>query len=178
MCIYIRDLTVEEGNKLLQIARRGTSSFAMRRANILLASAQKTKVPDIARLFHCAPDHVRDVIHQFHQNGFDSLKPNYGGGRKPTFTEEQRSLLIELSQMPPKIVGMPFTHWSLSKLAEAAVKKGIVHRISPETVRVILDEANITYQNTKTWKTSNDPDFESKKKESKSSTKRHPKMDE
>ena len=35
--------------------------------------------------------------------------------------------------------------------------------ISMETIRVIVEEADITYQHTKTWKASNDPDFEVKK---------------
>lgn len=39
----------------------------------------------------------------------------------------------------------------------------MVKSISIETIRVILDEADITYQHTKTWKESNDPEFEAKK---------------
>lgn len=31
-------------------------------------------------------------------------------------------------------------------------------------ITLILNEAKITYQNTKTWKASNDPEFESKKR--------------
>ncbi|MCW2279014.1 helix-turn-helix domain-containing protein [Heliophilum fasciatum] len=177
MCVYVRELTQEEGNKLLHLTRRGSTSFAMRRALILLASAQKMKVPEIARSYQCGEDHVRDVLHQFNKIGWDSLKPNYGGGRKPTFTEEQRSMIIQLAQMPPRAAGMPFTQWSLSKLANAAVQKGIVKTITAETVRVILDKANITYQNTKTWKSSKDPEFEVKKNASNRSTKRHPPTD-
>ncbi|WP_339373156.1 helix-turn-helix domain-containing protein, partial [Paenibacillus elgii] len=94
----------------------------------------------------------------------DSLKPNYGGGRPPTFTAEQREAIIDLAQIPPHTIGYPFTNWSLSKLKEAAEERGIVPSISIETVRVILDEAQITYQHTKTWKESTDPEFEVKKK--------------
>ncbi|MET1030072.1 hypothetical protein [Domibacillus tundrae] len=36
--------------------------------------------------------------------------------------------------------------------------------ISIETIRVILNEADITYQHTKTWKESNDPEFSEKKR--------------
>ncbi|WP_339373157.1 helix-turn-helix domain-containing protein, partial [Paenibacillus elgii] len=93
----------------------------------------------------------------------DSLKPNYGGGRPPTFTAEQREAIIDLAQIPPHTIGYPFTNWSLSKLKEAAEERGIVPSISIETVRVILDEAQITYQHTKTWKESMDPEFEVKK---------------
>ena len=92
-----------------------------------------------------------------------ALKPRYRGGRPRTFTEEQRAAIIELAQIPPNTLDLPFTHWSLSKLKEEAERRGIVTFISMETIRVIVEEADITYQHTKTWKASNDPDFEVKK---------------
>ncbi|MCE3200486.1 COG3415 family protein [Paenibacillus sonchi] len=91
----------------------------------------------------------------------------------PTFTPEVHSEIIELAQIPPKVAGYPFTNWSLSKLKQAVEERKIVSSISIETLRVILGEAKITYQNTKTWKDSNDPDFASKKNESKTSTRTH-----
>ncbi|MEF3310452.1 hypothetical protein PV433_16320 [Paenibacillus sp. GYB004] len=77
-----------------------------------------------------------------------------------------------MAQIPPHTIGYPFTNWSLSKLKEAAEERGLAASISIETVRVILDEAKITYQHTKTWKESNDLDFEVKKNESNRYTKR------
>lgn len=122
------------------------------------------RVKDIASLYHCAEDHVCDVIHAFNKDGLDCLKPNYRGGRPATFSKEERSLIIELAQIPPQTIGFPFSHWSLAKLTQAAMDRGIVTSITAETVQVILNEAHITYQNTKTWKQSNDPEFETKKK--------------
>lgn len=169
MCIFVRELTAEEGNRLTRIARRSSNSVEVRRALVILASAQKMKVPEISDLYHLSKEHVRHVIRAFDENGFASLKPRYGGGRPRTFTEEQRADIVELAQIPPKVLGMPFTQWSLTKLKETAEQKGIVKSISIETIRVILDEAEITYQHTKTWKESSDPEFESKKNESKCS---------
>ncbi|WP_138495132.1 hypothetical protein [Paenibacillus pinistramenti] len=77
-----------------------------------------------------------------------------------------------MAQILPHTIGYPFTYWSLSKLKEAAEERGLVSSISIETIRVILDEAQITYQHTKTWKESTDPEFEVKKNESKRSTNR------
>lgn len=113
----------------------------------------------------------------FQQRRNDTIQPQYNGGRPRTFTPEQRADIIELAQIPPKVLGMPLTHWSLSKLKEAAEKKGIVRSISIETIRCILEEVNITYQHTKTWKESNDPKFHTKKNKSNSSTQTHRKMD-
>ena len=39
---------------------------------------------------------------------------------------------------------------------------------SDEAIRLILEEKGISYQRTKTWKESNDPEFDGKKDESRS----------
>jgi transposase len=177
MTLYVRELTNEEGNRLKKIARKNTDGVKVRRALVILASAQKMKVPEIAELYQLSREHIRKFIHRFNKEGMDAIQPRYNGGRPRTFTPEQRADIIELAQIPPKVLGMPFTHWSLTKLKEAAEKKGIVRSISIETIRCILEEANITYQHTKTWKESNDPEFHTKKNESNSSTKPRRKMD-
>ncbi|AIQ69558.1 hypothetical protein [Paenibacillus graminis] len=51
MTIFVRDLTQEEGNRLLRIARKGADPVQVRRALLILASAQKMKVPEISRLY-------------------------------------------------------------------------------------------------------------------------------
>ncbi|MFD1676016.1 helix-turn-helix domain-containing protein [Alicyclobacillus fodiniaquatilis] len=120
MCIYVRELTAEEGNKLVRIARKGSDSVEVRRALVVLASAQKMKVPEISDLHHLSKEHIRHIIQVFDEDGFKSLKPRYGGGRPRTFTDEQRADIIELAQIPPKVLGLPFTQWSLSKLKETS----------------------------------------------------------
>ena len=177
MTLYVRELTNEEGNRLKKIARKNTDGVKVRRVLVILASAQKMKVPEIAELYQLSREHIRKFIHRFNKEGMDAIQPQYNGGRPRTFTPEQRADIIELAQIPPKVLGMPFTHWSLTKLKEAAEKKGIVRSISIETIRCILEEVNITYQHTKTWKESNDPKFHTKKNESNSSTQPRRKMD-
>jgi hypothetical protein len=58
-------------------------------------------------------------------------------------------------------VGCPFTTWSLSKLGEHLTAR---HRvvISTETVRTIPRDAGISWQATRTWKASKDPEFVAK----------------
>jgi transposase len=66
-----------------------------------------------------------------------------------------------VAKTSPQQWGLPFTTWSLSKLVEHL---GAAHRIvaSTETVRAILRQAGISWQATKTWKGSRDPDFPAK----------------
>ncbi|GEM_PF-3373679 len=57
---------------------------------MVLLSAQHMDVMRIAEVTFTSPDRVREVIHNFNVDGFDSLYPRYRGGRPPTFTLPQR----------------------------------------------------------------------------------------
>ena len=89
--VQVRDLAPMEGNKLLGIVRRGSGSVVRwRRAQIVLWSAQAMDVPAIAKIAFTSEDRVREVIHNFNADGFESLAPKYGGGRPPKFTLPER----------------------------------------------------------------------------------------
>ena len=163
--LYVRPITVSEGKKLQDTVRRGKDITKLRRAQMILASSQGMPVPDIAKLYHCSEEHVRAVIKRFNEGGLDSLPRKKGGGRPPSITEEEKSMIVELALMPPGVIGYPFTSWSLRKLAQAAIDKGFVKNVSQEKVRDILKENKVTYQRTKTWKESNDPDFDANENE-------------
>lgn len=69
--VRVRRLTDQEGQKLQQIVRRGsTNSVRYRRAMMLLASAGGNRVPVIAQLVQADEDTVRDVIHRFNEMGW------------------------------------------------------------------------------------------------------------
>src|SRR6266851_5158819 len=74
---------------------------------------------------------------------------------------------VSLPQAAGQIPGEPgvarTTTWSLSKLAEFLVAEGVVDDISHEGLRVLLREEGVSFQVIKTFKVSNDPDFEAKK---------------
>jgi len=163
MCLYVRDIGMAEGRRLQRMVRTGRDRIKVRRAQIVLASAQGSKVPDIARRLYFSPAHVRTVIKAFNAEGFEGLAPKYGGGRPPKFTEEQRSLIIETALCPPDLLGQPFTRWSLAKLRDFIIHERIVDSISLETIRQMLKGAKVRLRRTKTWKECNDPKLASKK---------------
>jgi hypothetical protein len=69
--VRARRLTDQEGQRLLQIVRRGKhESVRVRRAMIIMASASGTLVLAIARLVAAGEDTVRDVIHAFNAKGW------------------------------------------------------------------------------------------------------------
>src|SRR3954463_12056969 len=89
--VQLREITNEEGNRLLRIVRRASGSVVTwRRAQIVLLSAQGMTPPRISEVVFTDPDTVGDVIHNFNRDGFDALYPRYRGGRPQTFTLPKR----------------------------------------------------------------------------------------
>ena len=162
--VRVRDITNEEGNRLLRIVRRSSGSVVTwRRAQMVLLSAQAMDVAMIAQVTFTSPDRVRDVLHNFNLDGFDSLYPRYAGGRPPTFTLVQRRQIKKAALSRPVDHDLPFSTWSLAKLADFLVAEGVVDDISHEGLRALLHEEGVSFQVIKTWKQSTDPDFEAKK---------------
>jgi transposase len=164
MCLYVRELSTADGRRLQQIVRNDRNRIKVRRAQVILASAQGSRVPDIAARFYFCDAHVRTLIKAFNREGFAALVPKYGGGRPPKFNEEQRSIIIETALCPPDLLGQPFTRWSLPKLRAFLIQEKIVESISIETLRQMLKAGKVKLRRTKTWKECNDPKLRSKKK--------------
>ena len=162
--VRVREISNQEGNRLLRIVRRSTGSVVTwRRAQMVLLSAQGMDVAQIAQVTFTSPDRVRDVLHNFNLDGFDSLYPRYAGGRAPVFALAQRREVKQRALSRPVDHDLPFSTWSLAKLADFLVAEGVVDDISHEGLRVLLREEGVSFQVIKTWKQSSDPDFEAKK---------------
>jgi len=162
--IKVREITNEEGNRLLRIVRRSSGSVVTwRRAQMVLLSAQGMDPPQIARVAFTSADRARDVIHNFNADGFDSLYPRYRGGRPPKYSEQERDEIKRIALSRPTDHDLPFSTWSMTKLAEHLVEKEVVEDISHEGLRKLLDAEGVSFQRIKTWKESTDPEFEEKK---------------
>ncbi|MQY40735.1 hypothetical protein SRB17_87680 [Streptomyces sp. RB17] len=162
--VRVRRLTDQEGQKLQQIVRRGsTSSVRYCRAMTLLASAGGNRVPAIAQLMQADEDTVREVIHRFNETGLACLDPRRAGGRPRLLKPDDEDLVVQTATTRPTKLGQPFTLWSIRKLA-AYLRRlpGRIIRIGREALRCLLRRRGITFQRTKTWKESPDPDRDSK----------------
>jgi transposase len=153
--VELRQITNEDGNRLLRIVRRGSGSVVTwRRAQIVLLSAQGMSPARISEVVFTDPDTVREVIHNFNRDGFDALYPRYGGGRPATFTLPQRRKIKKIALSVPTDLGRPFATWSLAKLADYLVAEGVVTDISHEGLRALLREEGVSFQAVRTWKRS------------------------
>jgi len=161
--VRARRLTDQEGQRLQQIVRRGRhGSVRVRRAMIIMASASGTLVPAIARLVAADEDTVRDVIHLFNQKGLAALDPQWAGGRPRLISNDDIDLIVAAARTRPEKLGLPFTHWSLRKLAAYLAGRGRPVRIGRERLRQILHARGISFQRTRTWKEPADPDRDAK----------------
>jgi transposase len=161
--VRARRLTDEEGRCLQQIVRRGKhGSVRVRRAMITMASASGTRVPAIARLVAADEDTVRDVIHLFNAKGLAALDPRWLGGRPRLISHDDVAVIVAAARTRPEKLGLPFSHWSLRKLAGYLAGRGRPVRIGRERLRQILHARGISFQRTRTWKESTDPDKDAK----------------
>jgi transposase len=160
--VRVRRLNDAEGRELQKIVRRGGKSdrsiVKWRRAMVVLASAGGNDVAAIARLVQTSPDRVREMIHRFNDLGMRSLDPQWAGGRPRQITTTDKALIVKTAKTRPTKLRLPFTHWSIRKLADhLATRRGRKVRIGRERLRQILIAEGITFQRTKTWKESPDP---------------------
>lgn len=164
--VRARRLTDEEGRILLRIVGRGRhQTVKVRRAMMVLASVSGNTNELIARLVAADPDTVRDVIHAFNDRGLECLDPRWAGGAPRRITEQDEAYIVQVATARPRSLGRPFTHWSLRKLADylshppAGASRVVIGRTRlGETLR----RHQISFQRTRTWKETTDPDADAK----------------
>jgi transposase len=166
--LRVRRLTHDEGQQLQRIVRRGSgkskaSVVKWRRAVVIHASGGGNTVAVIAELVATSEDRVREIIHRFNQMGMASLDPRWAGGRPRRITTDDEAFIVATANQRPEALGQPFTRWSIRKLVDyLADNEDRVVGIGRERLRQILGDHDITFQRTKTWKESNDPDRDAK----------------
>jgi hypothetical protein len=135
-----------------------------------MASSSGSTASAIAHLVAGCDETVRRVVHAFNATGLGALDPHWAGGRPRLISDGDIAVIIATAMARPKQLGMPFTHWSLRKLS--TYLRGGYRRTAPipahpvtvsrERLRQILHTHRITFQHTRTWKESTDPDFDAK----------------
>ena len=145
--VQVRALNNDEGNRLLRIVRRSSGSVVTwRRAQMVLLSAQGMAVAEDRGGHVHQPDRVRDVLHNFNADGFDSLRPKYAGGRPPKFDPAAARSRSSSSRW----LGRPTTgcrsrpgacpSWPTTWSAQ-----GVVDDISHEGLRLLLREEGVSF---------------------------------
>ncbi len=145
MALYVRELTTKE-NAQLREWKDGNDKYLKHRSQVILLSNQKYRIPEIGVILNAHPTNLRKWIHRFNEHGPNGLISSRSGGPPSRFTEEQKQKIIELAKKRPRDLGLNFTRWTLYKLVNQAVKRGVVDSISHEYVRQILKAKGVDYR--------------------------------
>jgi transposase len=163
--LFVRPLTDIERDALTA-GLRSPDALALRRCQILLASARHEHVPAIAHALGCNTQTVRNAIHAFDRSGLDALT---AGSSRPhrianAFDPVAADRLRTLLHQSPRTFGKPTSVWTLDLAAEVCADEGITAaRVTGETIRVTLKRLGIRWQRAKQSITSPDPAYARKK---------------
>jgi transposase len=162
--VFVRPLDAAQAQRLKRMARTAKHFSTRQRAQILLASATGMSAVMIAQALCSDESHVRKVIAAFNDVGFESLRPNFGGGRPRKLDRATTDRVLAVALTRPQDRGVPITRWSLSKLAVELVAATVLSAgaLSSEGLRRLLVRNGCSYQRTRTWKSSPDPDYQRK----------------
>lgn len=162
--VAARRLRPHERGALKRMTRQLSNAVNSRRGQIILHSRNGIRNRQIAEWVGITPLAVRKVIHRFNAEGIDGITwyPYHHAPCAPRrFTQDVVEQIGEIALSPPReLIGMSV--WSLSKLRDYLIEQGVVDRISIEWLRQILRRCSIRWRHTKTWKESNDPEFQEK----------------
>ncbi|MBI3871761.1 MAG: helix-turn-helix domain-containing protein [candidate division Zixibacteria bacterium] len=163
--VYLRALRSAE-RRLLQakLKDKKLSARIYGRYRVIAEASRGRPVSEIADRVGVHLTTVYDWVYRFNRTGFAGFEdaPN-PQGRPSSLSSRQVRRLIATALARPADLGLPFTHWSVAKLRDFCHQKKLLPALSNEWVRRLLRREGISFQRTKTWKESPDPDFESKK---------------
>ena len=166
--IRIPDLAPEQLTELEELYCSTRNVRLRTRAQmVLLASERGLTAAEIAEIVRASEETVRRWLKRYLAEGVEGLSdaPQPGAPRKVT-QEEYRETLIHAVRRRPRSLGLPFSLWTLRRLADyMAEQSGI--RVEYETVRVHLKAAGIVLSRPQHTITSPDPEYALKKRRSK-----------
>jgi len=132
------ELSTTMRGELERIARDGPPNLA-RRARIVLARADGASLTVIAGMVSLHRDSVRRWVIRFRNRGLSGLRHgNAGRPKNVVFGESVREEIRRRAGMDPRALGEQFDSWSLYKLRDHLIRKGVVRSISVESLRLLL----------------------------------------
>jgi transposase len=141
--IQLAPLSPEQINELSQLYRTTRDVRLRTRAQIiLLAAEQELSAPAIASVVRESDQTVRNWMKRYEAEGIEGLKDAPRPGSPSKVTPEFATQLVEAVRRRPRSLGLPFSLWTLARLADyMAEQTGI--RVTGETVRRYLEESEI-----------------------------------
>ena len=141
--IYARPPTTEEHVALTRMTRQAIGRVSQR-AHLILLSAQRRRVPELANLFAMSRATVRFWIGRFNAQGPAGLYDDPRSGRPRTMGPRVLETMGTVLQDDPRHEGSLATCWTIAMLALVLVHKlGVYIRASP--MRGALQEVGLRW---------------------------------
>jgi transposase len=141
--IYVREPTLDEHRELRRMIRQEVGRVSQR-AHMVVLSAQRRTVPEIARLFAVSRATVRFWLRRFAALGTLGLYDEVRSGRPPKASETTETDLVRLITADPSEHGYLATFWTVSMLVLAVVRKAGV-QLGESTVRGLLHHLGVRW---------------------------------
>src|SRR3954454_2201067 len=127
--LFVRELSDAE-RRALHAGLRRREAFTLRRAQILLASAQGQRPARIASQVGCAVGTVHNTIHAFEEEGVGCLGEKKRGPKdaRPVLDEAKADALKGILHQNPRRFGKARSTWTLDLLAEVAFEQQLTPR--------------------------------------------------
>ena len=136
--VHLKD---DERRKLLAIVSKDRNkAVVIQRAHILLKVDEGKTDAEISQMLYASEQTIRRTRLRFAQEGLQAAlddKPHPATGSELDEKQEARIIALACSEPP---TGQ--ARWTLELLTQEVLKDGIVTRISPETVRLLLKKTN------------------------------------
>ena len=159
--VYVRPLAPEEQEWVHRLYDHTSHVGLKSRCHIILLSAQRYSVPQIAALLFTSEDTVARCIHEFNRSGLDQILPQERMGRPAKITEALLKKLLELVAADPRDLQYPFSTWTAELLA-LALQEHTGVQVSESCVRRTLHRQGYSVQRPVQTVSSPDPEYEQK----------------
>ena len=159
--LFVRPPTDAE-RKALEDSLRSSDAFVLRRAQIILASAQGDTGGVMAPRVGFSGQAVRNVIRAFNARGVAVLQQGSRRNRViySSFATAGAETLRALLHQSPRLFDKPTGVWTLELAAEVAYERGLTAwRVSGETIRTTLARMGVRWRRAKEWITSPDAEY-------------------
>jgi transposase len=164
---YVPPLTEQQLAELDELYRTTKVPRVRTRAQMILLSAEKRlKVGEIAEIVRESETTVLRWLKRYIAESVEGLQDAPRSGRERAVTAEYRETLIGAVRRRPRSLALDFSIWTLQRLVDyMAEETGI--RVSTETVRRTLKDADIVLSRPQHTISSPDPEYQVKKRRSK-----------
>jgi transposase len=161
--------TPEELKTLDELYQRTKDVRIRQRAQIVLLAAEKGLVAhEIGELVRLNEQSVRRWLKRYGAEGIEGLKDKPRLGAEPVVTPAFRATLVAVVRRRPRSLDQPYSLWTCQRLADyLAEETGL--RVSDETIRRYLAAEGIVLSRPQHKISSPDPEYEVKKRRSKTS---------